>query len=262
MGIFDKIFGKEKKDSFKNVIFTPRDTDIFIVSYPKSGNTWARFLIGNYITDNNFTFLNSNDIIPDMHALPEKCNELKGMRIIKSHFSFKPEFKNVIYIVRDARDVAVSYYYYYLKYVYNNQVEKPTFEKFLHLFLKGEVGYGLWDNHVNLWLDQAPTRFLLIRYEDMITDTENVARQMLKFIFGSYNEEKMKKDVQATSFEQMAGNEKKERMLLQRNAASDPSISFVRKGQPGDYKHYFSEKMEKELLHAFGSTMKRLNYIN
>jgi len=30
---------------------TSYDDDVWIVSYPKSGNTWTRFLIGNLVAD-------------------------------------------------------------------------------------------------------------------------------------------------------------------------------------------------------------------
>ena len=45
--------------------------DVFIVSYPKSGNTWTRFLIANLVyPEKNPDFSNINALLPD----PEACD--------------------------------------------------------------------------------------------------------------------------------------------------------------------------------------------
>ena len=62
--------------------------DTYIVSYPKSGNTWVRFLIGNYITRGNYSFNNNNLVIPDLHMNPERCGDTSRPRFIKSHSFF------------------------------------------------------------------------------------------------------------------------------------------------------------------------------
>ena len=48
------------------------DDDIFITSYPKSGNTWLRFLIGYLVHGNTFTgFNNIEEKIPDIYVNKE-----------------------------------------------------------------------------------------------------------------------------------------------------------------------------------------------
>ena len=42
--------------------------DVFLTSYPRSGNTWTRFLIGNLVHQNEeVTFLSVERLVPDMY---------------------------------------------------------------------------------------------------------------------------------------------------------------------------------------------------
>ena len=99
-----------------------------ITSYPKSGNTWMRYIVyelffnpNNRENDNS---LNIKRFIPDLHQIQLKNNQLildedlKNKEIfIKSHYSFD-QMKNfpmdkIILVVRNPLDVFVSLYNYY-----------------------------------------------------------------------------------------------------------------------------------------------------
>ena len=89
--------------------------DILIVSYFRSGSTWSRFLVGNLVQqEERITFTNMERLVPIIYDLPDRV--LRRLpRILKSHECFDPRCPQVIYIVHDPRDVAVSFYCYNLK---------------------------------------------------------------------------------------------------------------------------------------------------
>ena len=97
-----------------------RNDDIYLVSYPRSGNTWISFLITNvvklYLNLNiEVNFFNMHTFIPDIHQsrdIPIALQFPPFRRIIKSHSSYNPFYKNIFLLVRDPRDVMVSYYYF------------------------------------------------------------------------------------------------------------------------------------------------------
>jgi hypothetical protein len=64
--------------------------DMFLVSYPKSGNTWTRFLLGNLMNpDEGITFANVESKVPDIYAKSRKAlKKLPHPRLIKSHECF------------------------------------------------------------------------------------------------------------------------------------------------------------------------------
>ena len=88
--------------------------DVFLVSFPKSGNTWTRFLIANLLhPETSVGFANIAYLVPDVESTAKRVFDRAARpRVIKSHHVFLPEYPRVIYIVRDPRDVAISGYHF------------------------------------------------------------------------------------------------------------------------------------------------------
>jgi hypothetical protein len=95
-----------------------RPDDTFIVSYPRSGNTWTRFLVANLLHPAEpATFANIERWVPDTEAQSSRyMRSIPSPRTIKSHSYFDPRYPRVIYVVRDPRDVVLSYYDFSRKY--------------------------------------------------------------------------------------------------------------------------------------------------
>src|ERR1044072_8130331 len=90
------------------------ENDVWIVSYPKSGNTWTRFLIGNLVASPEVVdWSNIERHVPDIYFNSDpQLGKLPRPRYFKSHEAYRPEYRRVVFIVRDPRDVAVSYYHF------------------------------------------------------------------------------------------------------------------------------------------------------
>jgi len=235
--------------------------DVFVVSYPKSGNTWMRFLIGNYLTGNDCTFENCHRITPDIHMNPEYCSEVERPRFIKSHSPYHPRYPNVIYIVRDGRDVAVSYYHHCLKM--QNIPSDTSFSEFLGSFNAGEVDeFGTWSDHVHSWLDQGADNMILVRYEDLLNDTESEFRRVLSFTGLSVDEAALSSALEASRFENMQRQERNQHDQLDVLKDSDASKRFVRKGKHGAWKNAFEERYYEAFLDTHASALQRLGYLS
>jgi hypothetical protein len=234
--------------------------DIFIVSYPKSGNTWMRFLIGNYLTGNECSFKNCHRITPDIHMNPDRCKEIDRPRFIKSHAPFQPQYPKVIYIVRDARDVAVSYYYHALKH--RSIEESTSFESFVDDFNNGAVdSFGTWSNHVSSWLDgKDEDQLLLVRYESMLDDSARELSRVLSFSGIDIDEAAVESAAEASDFKNMQRQEKEQYSEVDVLPKSDSSKRFLRSGKRGDWEAHFSEELLHSFLSKHGDALNRLGY--
>src|SRR5579864_3443633 len=149
--------------------------DIFLVSYFSSGSTWSRFLLGNLIhEDQPITFANVEQMVPIIYLQPDRV--LRRMsRLLKSHECFDPRYPRVIYIVRDPRDVAASFYYYNLKV--RVIPEGYPIDEFVKRFVAANVvdyadRVGCWQDHVLSWvrMREGNPGFRLVRYEELLAD--------------------------------------------------------------------------------------------
>jgi hypothetical protein len=235
--------------------------DIFLVSFPKSGNTWTRFLLANLrFPDEPATWVNIDRLIPDPTGTNKKdFDRMPRPRIIKSHDCFDPRFPRVIYIVRDPRDVVVSQYHYHRK-IRKIEDDSPI-EKFVARFLLGETcPHGSWGQNVGTWLStsEGNPRFQLLRYEDMVADPARELEKVVAFLNLSVKPGQIAQAVERSSADQMRKLEKTQTHGLTKGSRKD--LSFVRAAGSGGWRSGLPEPMVRKIEDAWGPLMLHLGY--
>lgn len=146
-------------------------SDALLVSYPKSGSTWLRFLLAHLLSGNEADYGSIRGVVPPLgqHRSAQAALPDAG-RLVRSHEPLAMDAElpalPVLYLLRDPRDVCLSYFNHRRRQGYDG--DAPTF---VRAFLAGEVdGYGPWSDHLAAALrfqasDHGP--FLLLRYEDL-----------------------------------------------------------------------------------------------
>ena len=244
--------------------------DVFLVSYPRSGNTWTRFLLGNLIDQNQpVTFSNIESRIPEIYFNPDRwLRRLPRPRMLKSHESFQPHYPRVIYIVRDPRDVAVSFYHHNVKA--RNIPDDYPMVQFVPRFIAGEFDpkFGSWRDNVLSWtaVRKDDSRFLQLRYEDMKRDTAGVLATVVAFLNrGSFrridsNPEALRRTIELSSPENMRALEKQEasNWVLTKGTRSDKP--FIRSATSGGWKTQLDPESVEAIESAWSRLMQELGY--
>jgi estrone sulfotransferase len=238
---------------------TIHDDDLFLVSYPKSGNTWMRFLLANLLCDERdgtdgepIDFHTAVRYVPEYELHADEVNSAPRPRILKSHTTYDARLPRVVYIVRDPRDAYVSYYHYMRK-----RLTKDTdFSSFIRMD-------GLhpchWHEHVAGWIDRP--NVLVIRYEDMLADTAAQVRRLVAYRGGrSFTQEQIAHAVVRSSFSQMKQIERRYGRPFQNEQQRRRSTPFMRTGRAGAWTEHFTPDDHELLISRMGLLMDRLGY--
>ena len=191
---------------------------IWLASYPKSGNTFLRSILGTYFfsKDGNFSFdqvykigqfpslfhfnqmnIDINNIEQTMGSYIKVQSNLnlknKSKKFFKTHSAFFDNqsnnsiFSNLenslcsIYIVRDPRNVVTSYAHHYsitVDEAFNQISDKELFLKKTNLH--PDVFISSWSLNYLSW-KKANIPLLLIKYEDLIKNTKEKLIEVFNF---------------------------------------------------------------------------------
>jgi hypothetical protein len=237
--------------------------DIFLVSFPKSGNTWTRFLIANLAYPNQTVdFASIHRLVPDPFVTWKRdFDRMPRPRIIKSHECFDPRYPRVMYIVRDPRDVVVSQYHYHRKC---NKIEDGyPMEKFVARFLAGQTcPHGSWGENVTTWLTsrQNDPRFLMLRYEDLVADPRRELARVATFMSIPADAERISQAVERSAADRMRKLEKVQSDQSSLTKDSRKDLSFVRAAKSGGWRNELSEDLAGQIEAKWGHLMILLNY--
>jgi hypothetical protein len=237
-------------------------SDVFLVSYPKSGNTWLKFMLAELLGGREVDLDNDSTVIADVGSHRSTPAVLPhGGRLIKSHEPYSgPQrrvYRRAIYLIRDGRDVAVSYYYTLIR----RGLFEGEFSPFLKLFLEGGVdGYRPWHEHVRSWLESplaAEDSLLTLRYEDLLSDPVDKLSATMEFLGAPVAPERAEETVRAYSAERMRERERTSQ-FHERKKRQD--IMFVRTAGSGDWTQVFSDRDEALFAEVTGGLLGRLGY--
>lgn len=218
-----------------------RDDDIYLVSFPKSGNSWLSFIIANMMVEKlelgfRVNHFNLHGFVPDIHQGRDISGDLGYFpfkRFIKSHAGFHPDYKNLIYLVRDPRSVMVSYHIFLTKLGF---IDLPLSD-FIH---NPSLGIVSWVSHVDDWMNKTVpgTRMRVFRYEDMLSDVAARIEEIAFLIGCKLGSEQVVRIAEHCSFSEMKALEKGTGSLT--TLRHDKSFSFVRQGSSTGWRDVIS----------------------
>ena len=236
--------------------------DIFIASYPRSGNTWTRFLIANLLhPDRPVTFANIETIIPDASALSSRqLKRVPRPRLIKTHEYFEPRYRKVIYLVRDPRDVALSLYNFRRKYRSVDDAY-PIEQYVAERFIPGDLDVS-WGEHVGSWLGTRMNRpgFLLVRYEDLLQDPMRELARLAGFLGITASTERLSQAIERSSANRLRQLEKVEHEAWVTTKGKRADVPFIAEAVAGGWKQKLPAPSAALIESAWGHLMSALGY--
>ncbi len=226
-----------------------------VAEYPKSGGSWVAQMLSEYL------------------RLPFPRNQRPRFEscIIHGHMLYSASKKNVICVMRDGRDIITSLYFHSL---FQNEKNSPrlvertrrdlNYKDFddIHHNLPHFIEYihardtssrspfqFTWSHFVNSWTSQ---KACLVKYEDLIIDCSTALKKIIRHLsVDPIDESRLNKVIKQYSFAQQT----------KRQPGEESKSSFLRKGQPGDWKEKFSKEAAKVFHDHSGRELIRLGYV-
>ena len=278
---------------------------IWLASYPKSGNTWVRSMLTALIYTNdgkfNFDLLDKikqfpsqiffkdltnryddvDEIAKNWETAQDLINLNKEVKFLKTHhlkckigennFTSQRNTLATIYIVRDPRNLVNSISNHYSKSLEESKKFLMT-PRYLYGFKKNgdlkkndiKTLLGTWSQHYNFWKTNN-TNYLLIRYEDLIKDTNSALNKIIvflkKYINIEVNDEKIKNILNTTNFQYLKNLENEGKFNENAFENINTKKTFFYLGPKNNWKNNLDEKMKKEIENELNKEMSELGYL-
>ena len=230
--------------------------------YPKSGTVWLCQLMSS-VLDLPYT---QNYLLPV--AMPS---------VVHAHWKHDSRLPQSLYIVRDGRDVMVSYYHYRMKALdrYRSPRHAAKLQKqfdkhlgkgfdpsdirtnlpaFLELELQGKLSpVPSWGDHVRQWTQPRAEGVGILRYEDLLSAPCQTLGDAFEQVLGSRFEPWiLETAVKRFDFARRSG----------RKPGEEDSNAFLRKGVAGEWRSSFTREAAEIFDHHAGDVLLEMNYEN
>lgn len=271
----------------------------WLASFPKSGNTWTRAFLANYLFGGEdpvninemdrycagdadvryyepFLDGDASDAVPeDVYAIRPQAHQMmvehsEGSTLVKIH-NRKADFAGVptiapettfgaVYIVRNPFDTAISY---------ANHIGKPldvAIEAMAAHDLSSPASknliyqdLGSWSDHVTSWTTAKGLYMIVVFYEAMLMNPVKTFEQLVSFLRVPVDQEKLHRAIEFSSFRQLASQE------AEHGFAEIPPVSrekFFRQGKVGAWRDVLNRDQVEFIVRKHGPVMQRFRYID
>jgi hypothetical protein len=227
--------------------------DIFIAGVGKSGNTWCQNLVAGIL--HNLDLENVPDsviqkLVPDVDYKPVYQRFSERM-VFKTHETVRPDYRHVVLLIRDARDVMVSYFHHDAAL---SGVPPEAIDFVDHVQRYAPA----WRNHVEGWLDNPYGAHLItVRYEDLVNDCVGQLSRLCSFMGIKRDRQLVESVAQKASFAEMR---RRELRFGWDNPRWPRDRPFCRRGIVGSYRDEMPEEALRVCLDITSKTLLRCGY--
>ena len=237
------------------------ESKILIFGFPKSGNTWLRFLIYNYLNllinpsqDKTISFDMLNKLQNNVLDRGTTFSNQNGFPLFyRTHKIYKKPydlFDKKIFIHRNPLDTLISSYYFYKNRKIPFSDEPTNMREKLH-----DIDYYVlykiddWINYFNISIRHAD---FIINYSNLKNDCENQLSKLVKFLDWDLNQSLIEKSIKMSSFKNIK-KMSEEKFQQYGNGPSDGSFfgKFTRSGEEGQFYNELSSKTIEDVQKKF-----------
>ena len=271
---------------------------LWLASFPKSGNTWLRAFLANYLRGGrlpedinklpqfsygdmrveyyvqvsgkkaeDLDYDEINRLRPSIHRFLAGANP--GLVLVKTHSllstikdipTITPEVTfGAIYVVRNPMDVAVSFGHHYGLST-EKAVKSICFKGLERLPQTGHILQVLsdWSTHLNGWLNAPGLYRHLMRYEDMTRSPTKTFGGVLDFLKIAKDRERMKRAIRHSSFKVLAEQESQAGFIERSKNAE----KFFRQGEVGGWRKELTQEHVDFIVHHHREAMTKMGYLS
>ena len=270
---------------------------VWLASYPKSGNTWLRAFVHNFLRDperphdiNKLTDLTAGESMTDLyraqdpaldqHFTDERVRELRPLVhraisrsspdnvLIKTHNALVEEnghplisldlTAGAIYVVRNPLDVVISFSHHNRTTI-DNMIEFMGSKTAATVSNEKNVYeiYDSWSGHVASWTATPSPTLHVMRYEDMLANPQKSFAAVVKFLGIEAPRQRIEKAIRLSSFTVLKEQERRQG-FRERPSAME---AFFREGKAGQWKKVLTKEQVAAVVSAHREQMARFGYV-
>ena len=269
---------------------------IWIASFPKSGNTWMRAFLANYVLNQQEPYpidelgsFSLSDTRPrffqeasgqpveqlsqtDTLKLRWKCQELIAEfknhdHFVKTHSRYGNYnsyslindcvSKGAIYLARNPLDLVISYSAH-LGVSIDEAIDAIDGSPNFTVEADNNVVtvMGSWSEHVDSWLTNERVPRILVRYEDLVKDPTKEFNKVLTTLGMKIDHNQLKNAIRFSSFSELA----KQETISGFRERPPHAKQFFRQGISGQWNDILERSQVQKIIAAHGNVMNKLGY--
>lgn len=237
--------------------------DVFLVSYPRSGNTWLRAIIAYllYPAENIQTLKDLDDYVPDIYVEIPQHTHYSIPRVIKTHEPFWTRherethtlYRQYIYVLRHPYKVLESYYHFEAA---RTPQTVGNLQTFVDAVLHNAYYYGSWADHIISWqyAQRQAHKTLFVRYEDLAKHPIATIQRTAQFLGHPVDEERATQVKQFSSQENMRELDKRGQII--------PGFEMVRAGEQRQMDEKLTDAMKDQIYARYQQVMTDWGYLS